>query len=276
MGPEWKKLMAGSIHNTVYMPVFKALEIPLPPREEQESIASALQDADALIESFENLIAKKRAIKQGAMQELLSGRRRLAPFSGEWKASSLGDACRAIVDGTHFTPSYVDAGVPFYSVENVTADDFTNTKCISPEEHKILIRRCKPEKGDILLTRIGSIGDTKLIDWDVDASIYVSLALLKCGDDVDPRFLAAYTMSGRFRKDIEDRSLLNASPRKINMGNIGQVPIPLPCLDEQRAIADILEGMEKEVALLDQKLKKFRQIKQGMMQELLTGRVRLV
>ena len=60
------------------------------------------------------------------------------------------------------------------------------------------------------------------------------------------------------------------------MGNIGQVPIPLPCLDEQRAIADILEGMEKEVALLDQKLKKFRQIKQGMMQELLTGRVRLV
>jgi type I restriction enzyme, S subunit len=253
------------------------LVVPVPrTRNEQEAVAEALSDVDALIVSLQRLLTKKRQIKQGAMQDLFSGTKRLAGLSGKWGECSLGKACSEIVDGTHFTPSYVDSGVPFYSVENVTADNFTNTKFISPEEHRILTRRCKPEKGDILLTRIGAIGDTKLIDWDVNASIYVSLALLKCSDIVDPRFLYAYTKGKQFRKDIEERSLLNASPRKINMGDIGRVPIPIPGPDEQKAIADILEGMDKEIVSLNTKLGKNRQIRQGMMQELLTGRIRLV
>ncbi|APO76973.1 type I restriction-modification system HsdS subunit protein (plasmid) [Rhizobium etli 8C-3] len=243
---------------------------------EQEAIAQALSDADALIGSLETLITKKRAIKQGVTQDLLSGRKRLPGFSEKWIESTLGDVCLEIVDGTHFTPKYVHTGFPFYSVENVTADDFTNTKFISADEHKILTRRCNPQKGDILLTRIGAIGDTKLIDWDVDASIYVSLALLKSGTRVNPRYLHAYTKSRKFRKDIEDRSLLNASPRKINMGDISKVPVPVPSQQEQEAIADILESMDHELVLLAEKLAKARQLKQGMMRELLTGRVRLV
>lgn len=247
-----------------------------PSKAEQTAIAEALADAEALIGALESLVAKKCAIKQGVVQELFSRKWRLAPYSDTWRESSLREVCREIVDGTHFTPSYVDSGVPFYSVENVTANDFVNTKFISPEEHQLLIRRCKPEKGDILLTRIGAIGDTKLIDWDVDASIYVSLALLKCGDLVDPRFLYAYTKGRQFRKDIEDRSLLNASPKKINMGDIGKVPIPIPARDEQIAIADILEGMDNEIIALEEKLAKAKKIKQGMTQDLLTGRARLV
>jgi len=255
----------------------RSMLIPLPPIiKEQERIAEALEDADARIESLETLIAKKRAIKQGAMQELLTGKRRLPGFGGEWVVSTLGAVCKTIVDGTHFTPQYVDAGIPFYSVENVTADDFVNTKFIAPDEHQVLSRRCKPERGDILLTRIGAIGDTKLIDWDVNASIYVSLALLKCGDETDPGFLYAYTKSGRFRKDIEDRSLLNASPKKINMGDIGNVPIPVPDRDEQAAISAVVADLEADVRSLEDRLSKARHIKQGMMQELLTGRVRLV
>jgi len=97
----------------------------------------------------------------------------------DWNVSTLQQLCRVIVDGTHFTPKYVSDGIPFYSVENVTSDNFSDTKFISQREHSELIKRCKPEKGDILLTRIGSLGNTKLIDWDVEASIYVSLALIK-------------------------------------------------------------------------------------------------
>lgn len=270
------QMTAKSSVDSVRREMIARMMVALPPRPEQEAIAEALTDADALIASLESLVAKKRAIKQGAMQELLSGQRRLPGHSKPWATSQLGSVCRSIVDGTHFTPAYVESGIPFYSVENVTADDFVNTKFISPEEHRVLVRRCKPERGDILLTRIGAIGDTKLIDWDVDASIYVSLALLKCGDGIEPAFLHAYTKSKQFVRDLEERSLLNAAPRKINMGEIGKVPIPLPEPDEQKAIAEALDAMDAELVALDSKLKGARQLKQGMMQDLLTGRVRLV
>jgi len=195
---------------------------------EQCAIAKALSDVDQLIGALDKLIAKKRDLKQATVQQLLSGKIRPKEYSEEWETKRLGQLCRSIVDGTHFTPEYVDDGIPFYSVENVTANDFTNTKFISASEHEQLIKRCKPERGDILLTRIGSIGDTKLIDWDVNASIYVSLALVKVSECVDARYLYCYTKSQQFIKDIEDRSLLNASPKKINMGDIASVPIFLP------------------------------------------------
>jgi type I restriction enzyme S subunit len=247
----------------------------IPPLAEQKAIAAALSDADALLESLEQLITKKRHLKQGAMQELLTGKRRLPGFSGEWEIKSLGEVCRAINDGTHFTPRYVETGVPFYSVENVTSDDFTNTKFISTKEHNELIKRCRPEKGDILLTRIGALGDTKLIDWDVEASIYVSLALLKVRRDVDSRYLYCYTQCRKFVEDIEGRSLMNATPKKINMGDISGVPIFMPPLAEQTAIAALLTDMDAEIAALDAKLAKTRQLKQGMVHNLLTGKIRL-
>lgn len=270
------QMTAKSSVDSVRREMITRMLVALPPKAEQEAIAEALTNADALTASLATLVGKKRAVKQGAMQDLLSGQRRLPGFAKPWAASTLGNVCRSIVDGTHFTPRYVESGVPFYSVENVTADEFINTKFISPEEHQVLIRRCKPERGDILLTRIGAIGDTKLIDWDVDASIYVSLALLKCGEGIEPAFLHAYTKSKQFVRDLEERSLLNAAPRKINMGEIGKVPIPLPEPGEQRAIAEALDAMDAELVALEGKLAKSHQVKQGMRQDLLTGRVRLV
>ncbi len=211
------------------------------------------------------------------MQELLTGKRRLSGFSGNWETRTLTDVCNFINDGTHFTPKYVDDGIPFYSVENVTANDFTNTKFISHQEHSRLIKRCKPEKGDILMTRIGSLGDTKLIDWDVNASIYVSLALLKVNRQaIDEKYLYCYTKSRKFIQDVETRSLVNAIPQKINMAEIGGVPVLVPTVPEQQAIAEILSDMDTEISALETRREKTRLLKQGMMQELLTGKIRLV
>ncbi len=243
---------------------------------EQQAIAAALADVDSLLSALDKLIAKRRDLKQAAMQQLLTGPQRLPGFEGEWKVKCLSELCRSITDGTHFTPKYVDDGIPFYSVENVTADEFKNTKFIAPSEHQKLIKRCKPERGDLLLTRIGSIGETKLIEWDVNASIYVSLALLKVNGDVNARYLYSYTKCRQFVKDLEDRSLLNAAPRKINMGDIGDVPVPVPGPAEQDAIAAVLSDMDAEIAALKTRRDKTLLLKQGMMQELLTGRTRLV
>ena len=257
--------------------LIKSIKIPLPPLKEQKRIAKVLSTVDELITALDELINEKRHIKQGTMQELLTGKTRLKGFTDEWEVKKLGEVCDSIIDGTHYTPKYVDNGIPFYSVENVTENNFKNTKFISLDEHKSLIKRCNPTKGDILLTRIGSLGETKLIDWDINASIYVSLALLKVNDIININYLYNYTKSHKFNQDIIKRSLVNATPQKINMGDIGNVPISLPpSIEEQKAIANILSKMDEEIEVLEKKRDKYKAIKQGLMSELLTGKKRLL
>jgi type I restriction enzyme, S subunit len=258
--------------------LIRNISIALPPTiAEQKQIALALSDTDALIEALEGTIGKKRQIKQGAMQELLTGKRRLPGFDGDWTKTTLGKVCSHIIDGTHYTPKYVENGIPFYSVETVTDDNFSDTKFISYEEHQNLIRRCKPERGDILMTRIGSLGKTKLIDWDVDASIYVSLALLKLNNQISAEYVYRYTQSEKFIKDLEQRSLIHAAPKKINLDQMSGIPIHAPTdIHEQTVIATILSDMDVDIAAIEEKLTKTRQLKQGMMYQLLTGRIRLL
>ncbi len=196
----------------------------------------------------------------------------------DWKVAQLDKLCHSICDGTHFTPEYVSQGIPFYSVENITTDDFVNTKFITPEEHAKLTKRCNPKKGDILMSRItaGILGDTKLIDWDVEASIYVSLALLRPNESVSSKYLYRYTQFSAFRRDVELQGLSNATPKKINMQDIGKIPIPLPPTKaEQEAIAEALSDADALIQSLEQLIAKKRQIKQGAMQELLTGKKRV-
>jgi type I restriction enzyme, S subunit len=252
------------------------LPIPLPPLPEQHAIAVALSDVDGLLVGLDRVITKKRDLKQAAIQQLLTGQTRLPGFHGEWQVKRLGDVA-TIKDGTHQTPKYVNFGVPFYSVEHVTSGDFTNTKFISEEEHRFLTRSFKIEKGDILMTRIGSIGDCKLINWDVDASFYVSLALLKIRSGYSAPFIAHYSNTAAFKKEIELNSLQSAIPKKINLGQISRVRIELPpTFDEQAAIAEVLTDIDAELETLEQRREKTRALKQAMMQELLTGKTRLV
>ncbi|MCM3900757.1 MAG: restriction endonuclease subunit S [Pyrinomonadaceae bacterium] len=196
----------GAMQNLVGMSLFRTVELAHPPLSEQRAIAAALSALDALLSTLDELIAKKRDLKQAATQQLLTGNKRLPGFSGEWEVKRLGDIAE-IRDGTHQTPKYVEIGVPFFSVENVTNGDFSNTKFISEAEHRFLTRSFKIEEGDILMTRIGSIGDCKLVDWDFDASFYVSLALLKIRKRYSAAFICHYSESASFKKEVELNSL---------------------------------------------------------------------
>jgi type I restriction enzyme S subunit len=192
----------------------------------------------------------------------------------EWYVRLLGDVA-TIRDGTHQTPKYVPSGVPFYSVEHVTSGDFRNTKFISEQEHRFLTRSFKIEKGDILMTRIGSIGDCKLIDWDVDASFYVSLALLKIRQGHSAAYIAHYSKSTSFQKEVELHSLQSAIPKKINLGPISNVRIVIPTQPEQSTIATALSDVDGLLGGLDRLIAKKRDLKQAAMQQLLTGQTRL-
>lgn len=210
------------------------------------------------------------------MQELLTGKKRLPGFTGEWESSNLGELC-IIKDGTHQTPKYVENGIPFYSVENVTNNNFKTAKNITLKDHNLLTKNYRIEKGDVLMTRIGSIGICKYIDWEVNASFYVSLALLKFKDKSLARFFSFYSRTEGFIKEIESKSLQFATPKKINLSNISLVKIEYPISkEEQEMIISTLSSMDREIESLEGKKAKYEQIKQGMMQQLLTGKIRLI
>lgn len=193
----------------------------------------------------------------------------------DWDVKPLGELV-LVKDGTHQTPKYFDSGIPFYSVESVTNNDFTNTKYISEAEHKLLTRKFKIEEMDILMTRIGSIGDCKLITWSPNASFYVSLALLKPKNKLNAQYIYHFSKTAFFKKELEDRSLQLAIPKKINLGEIAKVRICIPKeLPEQNAIATVLSDTDALIDHLEKLIAKKIAIKQGTMQQLITGKKRL-
>ena len=192
----------------------------------------------------------------------------------DWDVSTLG-RCVSIYDGTHQTPHYVTVGIPFYSVENVSSNDFKHTKYISLDEHLYLTKRWKIERGDILMTRIGSVGVCKHINWNVNASFYVSLALLKPFRHISAEYIVVASNALYFKEEIISNSLPFAIPQKINLRNIASIRILLPPIEEQKRIAEALGDVDKLIAALDKKIAKKKLIKQAAMQQLLTGKKRL-
>ena len=274
---EVAKYTAKSSVDSVRRQMIAGMVLPLPSAEEQQKMVGILSDIDTLITNLQKLIQKKKDIRQGTMQRVLTGKNRLQGFSSEWKDTTLGKICD-IKDGTHQTPHYVEFGIPFYSVETVTNDDFLHVKYISLEEHERLTSSYKIENGDVLMTRIGSIGKGKYVDWNPNASFYVSLALLKFrGNKPLANFIALLTGTEEFRKEAELHSLQFAIPMKINLGQISDIRVRIPTDESEiKAIITVLNDMGREIKRLEQKLNKYKQLKQGMMEELLTGKVRLV
>ena len=195
-------------------------------------------------------------------------------FNGEWEKKKLGDFAK-IYDGTHQTPNYVKKGVPFYSVEHLTANQFEATKFIKDSVFERENKRVKLEKDDILMTRIGSIGVSKHIDWNVYASFYVSLALIKIPATVDAKFINQNIQTSFFQNQLWRRTIHVAFPKKINLGEISQCKIYIPTSkEEQTKIASFLTAVDNKTEQLGQKKVLFEQYKKGMMQQLFSQKIR--
>jgi type I restriction enzyme S subunit len=192
--------------------------------------------------------------------------RKLPPH---WKTKQLGGLTR-IFDGTHQTPKYVENGVPFYSVEHLTANSFNKTKFISEKVYQEECKRVALEEGDILMTRIGDIGTAKYIDWDVKASFYVSLALIKSPDGIDSQFLTHYINGNQFQKELWRRTIHVAFPKKINLGEIGKCLVVTPPFPEQKKIAAILSSVDEAINATQAVIDQTRKVKEGLLQDLLT------
>lgn len=163
------------------------------------------------------------------------------------KYYTLNTVCN-VYDGTHKTPKYTDSGIKFASVENI-ADPYATEKYISISDYEKY--KIKPQRNDLLMTRIGSIGVCTVIESDEPLAYYVSLALLRPDNSIlNSRYLKYAIESLHCRKELRKRTLVNAVPIKINMGDIGKITLPVPPLPVQSEIVRILDNFTELVAEL--------------------------
>ena len=251
------------------------LVVPLPPLEEQRAIATALSDVDALLTELDRLIAKKRDIKQAAMQQLLTGKTRLPGFDGEWRRIPIGHLAN-IQRGA--SPRPIDDPVWFddnSSVGWVRISDVTRGGMYLRETTQRLstagVAHSRPvSAGSLIMSICATVG--RPVITAIDTCIHDGFVVFD-GLQTGKRFMY-YAL-----KSIESdwgRHGQTGSQMNLNTGLINATPIDLPPIEEQTAIATLLSDLDAELAALETRRDKTRALKQGMMQELLTGRTRLV
>ena len=163
-----------------------------------------------------------------------------------WKWVRAGDICIQITDGTHKTPTYVEEGIPFLSVKNISAGhfDLNDIKYIQLEEHRELIKRCNPERDDVLVCRIGTLGKAIRIDIDLEFSIFVSLGLIKTMDRTISDYIVSVINSDYGTHWIDENKAGGAMHTyKINLGALSLLPVPLPPYSEQKRISSKLNEL---------------------------------
>ncbi len=260
--------------------VMKRVKIPLPPtKAEQEAIAEALSDADALIESLEQFLAKKRQLKQGAMQELLTGKKRLPGFSGEWEVKRLGDL-GGFLKGSGVTKDESASGnlaCVRYGELYTRHNDYIKA-FYSWISRDVAATAARLKQGDILFAGSGEtkeeIGKCIAFVDDIEAYAGGDIVILR-SEHADPLFLGYYLNIGPINQQKASRGQGDTVVH-ISAAALAEIQGAFPSVAEQAAIAAILSDMDVEIAAMDAKLAKARQLKQGMMQELLTGRIRLI
>ncbi len=168
----------------------------------------------------------------------------------------LNDVCYQITDGTHYTPKYLYDGVPFLSVKDVSKGflDFSNTRFISQEEHDLFAARCKPELGDVILTKVGTTGIAVVVDTEKEFSIFVSLALLKFfQNEIAPEFLAL-VINSPFVKGLSEKYTMGVGNKNLVLKHIKTFPIPLPPFAEQQRIVARVEELFAQTRALAKEL----------------------
>lgn len=252
--------MAGNAITRLTLGKIKRLRFSVPPsKQEEDAIARALSDADTLIEKTEKLIEKKKNIKQGAMQELLTGKRRLPGFKSVWKKNNLGNLAN-IKTGCRNNKDKVENGkYPFFvrspNIEMINSYSYACEAILVPGEGNI---------GNIFHYINGR--------FDVHQRVY---AITHFAEEVSGKFVFYYMMKYFGAHALQNTVKATVDSLRLPTFNNFQILMP-PKIEEQLSIANILSEMDAEIKKLESELIKYKNIKQGMMQKLLTGKIRLI
>ncbi|MFM5160587.1 restriction endonuclease subunit S [Aeromonas veronii] len=264
-------------------------------KQEQTAIANVLSDSDALIDALEQLIAKKQAIKSATMQQLLTGRIRLPAFAlrpdgtpkgykpselgdipEDWEVDFLGNISDIIRNGSNYKTVSKD-GVAVTRIETI-ADGFIDLNRTGFASIESINGSYKVLRGDILYSHINSIDHIgKVAIFDGGSLLFhgINLVLIRSSSVIDPFWLFNFLSGEVARKWAKQVAKQAVSQASINTKELKSLLLAVPSIQEQTAIATILSDIDNELQALTQKLEKARALKQGMMQQLLTGKIRL-
>ena len=263
----------GATINQITNKNLKSFQIPLPPLSEQEKIAEVLSDTDLWIESTEALLAKKRQIKKGAMQKLLSPKE-------DWEVAELKDVAWFQEGPGLRNWQFTDSGMKVINVTNLENGylNLSRTKrYISLQEFDRMYKHFEIQENDIVVASSGnSYGKIAVVrEKDLPLVMNTSVIRFKPLEKIDCDFLLVFLKSVSFKDQID---LLITGGAQPNFGpaHLNKILVDLPPKNEQKIIADVILSMDLEIESLENRLQKARQLKQGMMQDLLTGKVRLV
>lgn len=270
----------GSTIARLYNGIICNTHLALPKVEEQEQIATILSKMDKLIFALEKQISKKKAIKQGAMQELLTGKKRLPGFTGEITYKPLRTLCTTFVDGDWIeSKDQSSDGIRLIQTGNVG-----NGRYIDKQDKQRFISKATFERlhcleifeGDVLISRLPEPAGRACI---LPASNKHRITAVDCTvvrfSSYNPVLFVAYSQTRQYQEKV-DMAMAGSTRQRISRKELGEIPVPVfPTIDEQNAVAAIFAHMDGEIVALEQKLEKYRQVKQGMMQQLLTGKIRL-
>jgi type I restriction enzyme S subunit len=232
----WLQIQSGKVgagQPNVNATKLSEITLPIPPLETRQKIVAILEKA----EETKKLRAQADELTQKLLQSVfleMFGDFEKNPYN--WKMTYLENICKKITDGTHQKPTYVDLGIRFLSVKNITQGyfDFSEVKYITQAEHKELIKRCKPEKNDILYTKVGvNYGIAEVVDVDEEFSIYVSLALLKPNFDIVNPYYLKFALNSHFVKEQANRRIKGIGVPDLHLIEIKKLKIPLPPLELQ-------------------------------------------
>ncbi|WP_454456460.1 restriction endonuclease subunit S [Thauera phenylacetica] len=256
--------------------ILASLKIPFPPLPEQRDIAAALGDVNALLSRLDRLIAKKRDLKQAAMQQLLTGQTRLPGFEGEWELKRLGEVAEMGSGGTppSAVSAYYDGDIPWVAISDMTRAGKVIT---STERNLTAIGLANSAAqmfpaGTVLYAMYASLGECSIAGVPLCSSQAI-LGIRPKSVCLDGTYLYYYLAS---LKNVVRALGQQGTQANLNKGMVQDFRLNLPPVAEQRAIAAVLSDMDTELAALEARRDKTRLLKQGMMQELLTGKTRLI
>jgi type I restriction enzyme S subunit len=265
----------GAVRANISQQSLQRVIVVVPPKHEQLAIARALLEIDQHLSNLDQLIAKKRDIRQAAMQELLTGKRRLPGFEGEWEVKKLGDI--ATIDPENLGGSTK----PDYRFNYISLEDVDQGALLGWSEQEFssapLRARRRLRQNDLLVSTVRPSLKSHLFFNHNDGQWVCStgFAILRCDTSLaDPNYVYFHLFGDSVSKQIETL-LTGSSYPAISSRDVQSLEIALPALPEQLEIAHVLSSMEEELFLLTLRFEKANKVKQGMMQQLLTGKIHL-
>ena len=256
------KISVGSLSPTVNWKTLKELEFDIPSLEQQRESAKILKAANELKESYQALLLKTDDLVKSQFIEMFK-------YINHDEYKTLDDVCTLITDGTHNPPKFVEFGIPFILVSNITGNIVTyeTHKYITENDYHVLMKRTPIEKGDVLLSTVGSYGHPAIVTEDRPFAFQRHIAHLKPNRDLlTSEYLHAAILSSIVQEQIEVL-ILGVAQKTLNLSAIRQIQIPVPSIEEQNVFVSFVEQSDKSKFELKQAIEGVDLLIKSMVQQ---------